>query len=450
MVALASCASALAPLPLQGATTRVGASVSADLGPPDAWAPLASLPRQPVAGKKEAKSSWRRQFTMTSIDDEILLGVISPQLALLFGSLNGEAGPIGAFAESCPGLDSSEQLAVDFLSGDVWLRDLAPAPLGVASVFGLLPRPLRFTGNVDVDLLRISWPSVLTLDSKPLRYDFENVRGNATEALPSALELKTARETQAAWRELSGPPKSLEKRYPRGDGATTRIRSLEVDADSKRYGPLKIEARDLEIKAVDAKGKAVKNLKKQLAVAFEEEADGKIILHKKIQCRSLRISRVDGPGLEPAITLETPLVATVASRKHVENGTDCEVSWRVNVSSAFSIDALGTFLPGRPAPSLPADPDLLLPKPPAAPANPPKLSFKLGVLPPSAKVRRLKPLGRAAARRGAYDDREEPTTLAGRAARRASSVVAAPLGFLARRGAGLLGRLRGNRAPGDD
>ena len=192
---------------------------------------------------------------------------------------------------------------------------------------------------------------MLTLDSKPLRYDFENVRGNATEALPSALELKTARETQAAWRELSGPPKSLEKRYPRGDGATTRIRRLEVDADSKRYGPLKIEARDLEIKAVDAKGKAVKNLKKQLAVAFEEEADGKIILHKKIQCRSLRISRVDGPGLEPAITLETPLVATVASRKHVENGTDCEVSWRVNVSSAFSIDALGTFLPGRPAPS---------------------------------------------------------------------------------------------------
>lgn len=394
---------------------------------------IANLPRQPDWGGKLEGSAWRRQFTLTDLDDEILLGMISPQLKLLFGSLNGEAGPVSEFAEAGPGLETSEQLAVDFVRGDVWLRDLEPAALGIASIFGILPRPLRWTRNFDVDLLRISWPSMLTLDTKPLCYDFETVSGNATEVVPTDGERATAKAAQAAWREIIGPRKRLDAKYPRGDGSTQRIRNFNVDAESLRFGRLRIEARDVTIQCVDAKGRVVKHLGNQLKRALKDERDGCVTLHKKITMRRFTVARVDEPGEAPAIALSTPVVAQVSSTKFVENSTDAQVHYDVNVSSSFTINMMNTFLPNRPAPRLPPDQAALLPKPPSAPLAPPKMTFQLGVLPPTVRVPRLTPLKRISIKRGAYRGKDDVGTLTIGTAVSATASAAKSVGSLTKK-----------------
>ena len=77
------------------------------------------------------------------------------------------------------------------------------------------------------------------------------------------------------------------------------------------------------------------------------------------------------------------------------------------------------------------------------------IEFHLGVLPPTAKVGKLEPLGRTAAKRGAYQQPSEGgdaaprRTRVGRALRAVAGGVASPCKGLARRGVGLLRRVVG-------
>lgn len=350
-----------------------------------------------VGGRLEGPA-WRRQFTLTDLDDEILLGLIGPQLALVFGALDDDAGPVdfgggGRFA-------SDEQLAVDFVRGNAWMRDLSPKPLAVASIFGLLPRPLRWTERLAVDLVRVSWPSMLTLDRRPLAVDVGAVFGRATEVPPTSDDRDAALDAQRAWRSIIGPPRRLSK-YPRGDAATVTLRSLDVEAESLRFGNLKIAARDVRVEAVDAAGRPLGDLGKALKAALAAGDGETATLHRRFSIREFSLERVDEPGAPPAIALRTPVVAQLSSTKFVANGTDAAVAWSVNVSSAFTLAATAAFVPGRPSPSLPPHPTTLLPRPCAAPSDPAALTVSLGVLPPRTRVRRVAPLEAGPPRTGA-------------------------------------------------
>ena len=176
------------------------------------------------------------------IDDALLLRIAAPYLGVVFGSVDGKPGPVSP--SDGGGLDTAAQLSVNIFTGNAWFKDLQPGPLTVAALFGLLPRPLRWTGNLDCELVRVSWRSIFNTDRTPFVVDYERVTGNATDALPTIDELASARAAAEAWREVVGPPKPLTV-YPRGYATTSRLRRVAIDIASERFGPCRLEARDV-------------------------------------------------------------------------------------------------------------------------------------------------------------------------------------------------------------
>ena len=151
------------------------------------------------------------------------------------------------------------------------------------------------------------------------------------------------------------------------------------------------------VEACDSRGRPLKDLKRAMREALEKQADGCIILHKRILVREFRLR----PRTEqPSIQLRTPVRALITSTKFVANGTDAAAHFSVNVSSSFSIRALPTFFSTQRPTVPPPDPSKLLPLPVDAPARPPLLTVEFGVLParrgPARRFRRLPSLKRDA------------------------------------------------------
>ena len=216
--------------------------------PLDALAAVGQATQKPLSWRTlfkplEGKQRELPTSPLGQIDDALLLQIAAPYLEILFGAVDGKKGPV--IPSDGGGLDTAEQLSVNILTGNAWFKDLRPGALTIAALFGLLPRPLRLTGNIDCSLVRVSWRSIFNTDRTPFVVDYERIRGNATEALPTIDELAAARAATEAWKEVVGPPKPLSKVYPRGYATTSRVRAVDLDVDSERFGPCRVEARDV-------------------------------------------------------------------------------------------------------------------------------------------------------------------------------------------------------------
>lgn len=155
-----------------------------------------------------------------------------------------------------PTFKPSQQIQGDiFMQRSFWLRNLSVDPCAVSVLLALAPPGLNFT-SFWVSDVKVSWKNLLELAECPIVVDIQSLRATAAEQPVGTDE--EVEDTITQWLSISGGDQAFpfEGRYPLLDGATFRVRSVQLNITSPtRYGDVMLNVRGLEVRSVDIQGK---------------------------------------------------------------------------------------------------------------------------------------------------------------------------------------------------
>jgi len=155
-----------------------------------------------------------------------------------------------------PTFDPLTQIEADlFMQRSFYLRDLHMSPAALSVLIPLAPPGLNFSCFWVSDV-RVSWVNLLSLDQNPIVCEIDSIQAQAGE-IPAG----NASEVDSLitdWLDVVGglDPVRFVGRYPLLDGATFRVRNIQLDIDSpSRYGKLRLKLEGVDIVAVDSEGR---------------------------------------------------------------------------------------------------------------------------------------------------------------------------------------------------
>jgi len=222
----------------------------------------------------------------------------------------------------------------------------------------LAPPGINFT-DFYVSDVRVCWMNLLSLDANPIVLEIETVRTAAAE-LTAGSEAEVE-ELITQWLDVCGgvQPVPFQGRYPLLDGATFRVRNVELNiASPTRYGNLSLVLSDVEVMATDAEGRQ-RDLNLLCKDGLDEH-ERTITFSRLVECgqASVRYSEVmPGEGVRYLLD-PTPVTAVYTQKYSAEDMRRVlEQRWTLSFPGPTRILTLPPLL--EPAPeSPPGDPRL--------------------------------------------------------------------------------------------
>mmetsp|Transcript_794 Transcript_794/g.1714 ORF Transcript_794/g.1714 Transcript_794/m.1714 type:complete len:1013 (-) Transcript_794:86-3124(-) len=187
-----------------------------------------------------------------------------------------------------PRFQRETQIEADFIfHRSFWLRNLTASPAAFSVLLSLLPPGLNFTSCFISDV-KVSWaanPS--NLWRLPITIDVESVWATADE-VPAGSEEEVEALIQN-WLTLTGnrgQEVPFQGTYPLLDGATFRVARVELNVTSPtRYGNVSLQMEDLEVRAVDNRGRT-----RDLDLLCKSGLHGEAIrFYRLIECKEAAI-----------------------------------------------------------------------------------------------------------------------------------------------------------------
>eukprot|EP00929_Paragymnodinium_shiwhaense_P120190 TRINITY_DN92098_c0_g1_i1.p1 TRINITY_DN92098_c0_g1~~TRINITY_DN92098_c0_g1_i1.p1 ORF type:complete len:729 (+),score=111.71 TRINITY_DN92098_c0_g1_i1:67-2253(+) len=153
-----------------------------------------------------------------------------------------------------PGFDPASQIEGDFfMHRSIWLRNLSVSPVAATTLLPLAPPGLNFTEFFISDV-QVSWDNLLDLERRPIVVDIDRVRATAAEK-PSGSHEEVNQLIENWLKIYKQETAPFDGKYPLLDGATFRIRRIELNISSSlRYGNLAVVLNGVEAQAVDGQG----------------------------------------------------------------------------------------------------------------------------------------------------------------------------------------------------
>jgi len=189
-----------------------------------------------------------------------------------------------------PTFDPSKQIEADLLmTRSFMLRDLNMSAAAFSVLIPLAPPGLNFT-RFWVSNVRVSWKNLLSLDTNPIVLDIDSVQAAAAElSAGSDAEIESLIQD---WLDVCGgvKPVPFQGKYPLLDGATFRVKKIQLDICSPtRYGNLSVDLDRVEILAADSEGR-----QQDLSTLCRLGLDNSTITFSRfVDCRRVSVKYVD-------------------------------------------------------------------------------------------------------------------------------------------------------------
>lgn len=272
-----------------------------------------------------------------------------------------------------PAFDPMTQIEADvFMQRSFYLRDLHMSPAALSVLIPLAPPGLNYS-RFFVSEVRVGWVNLLSLDENPIVLEIERVEATAAEV--PAGSPQEVEHLVTTWLDTIGgnTPVPFRGRYPLLDGATFRVKRVELSVDSPtRYGRLRLALSNMEIIAVDGEGRQL-GLSSLCKAGLSEDY---VTFNRLIDCEQVSAHYVSGdddgsleaepvpgvphsgPGGRHYLLDPTPLAALLTQKARVEDLRHVVAQrWTLAFPGATRLHALPPLLTS--APELgPPDPRL--------------------------------------------------------------------------------------------